>query len=406
MTETLLFLGAVQSPSARPLTLITDPAVSYNCYSHGAWAKPIFFNNPSPSKPYTNCTLTNIDAIHRCRASSMGCDTSRYSIRTSSTIESIYDTAVRLWPGMDIMVCAIKPTSLWPATDLCYDILIKPAPIPGSITPHLTKLTVFFRHADRYPTGKIPHIDNILANQGIEYDPGQLMPKGIDKALAFAHNLECVYDLSPIVCDTACMSSPVRRCIETADYVLQGLGITTQINIAPILDATLIIDVESVSNHLPALHEAALDLIEQVSARLNLSYVPLPQARAFFVVSKLMNNMTAYQGMGFDVSQLLGADLWFELKVIGTAAANWLFSLLAEQNRLVVRAVLDVANQSPSKLVLCSTHDTILFTLAQYYRLRHSYPTVIEVPGYLASIRIELWSDGCERVFYNNRLLN
>ena len=406
MTANILFLGATHTPSARSLTTITNSTVTDTyCYC-GTWTKPLFVNDPSPSEPYADCNLSNLESISSCRALRIDHDVSRYSIRSGSTLESICEAAASLWPGMDVMVRAVRADSLMPATDLCYDILVKPSPIPGSIPVYLTKLTVFFRHADRYPTGKIPYLEDVLANQGITYESGQLMPKGRDAALAFGQKLRQVYDLSPIIADTVCTSSPVRRCVETAALVLQGLGIMAPITIAPVLNFSPVINTDRILDQLPKLREVALDMIEQTSVQLALSYVPLPQAWSFFVVSKLMNIMTAYEGLGLDIDQFLGADLWFELKVVGTAAANWLFRWLAERNQEAVRAVLDLAAQSSGKLVLCSTHDTVLFTLAQYYRLKYDYPTDIEVPGYLASIRIELWSDGSERVFYNNRLMN
>jgi hypothetical protein len=56
-------------------------------------------------------------------------------------------------------------------------------------------------------------------------------------------------------------------------------------------------------------------------------------------------------------------------------------------------------------LIMYSTHNTLVFILAKYLSFINNINFDFELPSYLSNIRIEEWSDGIIKIYYNNWFL-
>ena len=316
---------------------------------------------------------------------------------------SIYEDVYGRW-GTDVMVCIAEPIDASPNFNY-YDIVTKPKADPNTPKPVLKKVTIYYRHANRYPITEFECLNEMAKAQGIEIQNGQLTAKGHEAARTFGQHLTTVYNLEPLIGDVSCFTSPIERCIETAICIQPELGTSEPIHVKPVLGIIPTIDDNLVTDVLDELHAEVTSVITKVQAKCGVADTAHTQAQAFLVISELMTTMVSYTDIGVDVEAFLGKKLKANLERVSVKAYNWLNRWQAQQNQELLKQWFDVADQCSSKLVLCATHDFVIFTMAHDLAIKYGYPGDLKMPGYLSSIRIEYWSDGV-RIFYNNILMN
>lgn len=344
----------------------------------------------------------------------------RYAVCTDPQFDTvdIYNDVYGRW-GIDAIVCTAEPIDASPAFNY-YDIIIKPKASPSDPKPVLEKVTIYHRHANRYPITEFECLNELAVTQGIEIQNGQLIAKGYEEARAYGKHLLEVYNLEPLIGDVTYYSSPIERCVETAICIQQGLGrppgltsenacslmVTSEpVHVKPVLGVVPTVNDDLVTDVLDDMYAEVTSVITKVRAKCGVADTPHTQAKSFLAVSELLTTMIAYSDIGVDVEEFLGKQLLTDLTRVSTQAYNWLNRWQAQQNQELISQWFDVGNQCSSKLVMCATHDFVIFTMAHDLAIKYGYPGDLEMPGYLSSIRIEEWTDG-KRIFFNNRLMN
>ncbi len=62
--------------------------------------------------------------------------------------------------------------------------------------------------------------------------------------------------------------------------------------------------------------------------------------------------------------------------------------------------IIESVNNYDKKLILCSSHDSLISIIAKYYAIDNNIYDDLELPHYLSNVRIEQWSDNIIRIFY------
>lgn len=303
-------------------------------------------------------------------------------MREEIDVMGIYQKVVKENPGCDVIVSVNKPEYRSIKTINHCHALIKPRSIPSK----LLKLTIYHRHAHRSPIVSIPKLGRII-------NKGSIINKGLEASLQFGKDLANIYDLKHLT--LTAYSSPVNRCHETLDKIMEGLGKRAFMNINT--DLIIMPDcIPTLEGHDSLVNECqeVLNKIEEVLGKIDM------WNGLFETVLCLRTELTAYCDMGVNVREMLG-DLYEELERVSTVVMNLVCKDYIDNNPYLVSRLLPFSKEG---LTICATHDITLFPFVKYFSSKYNYPIDLEFPEYLSNLRIEQWTDGVERIYYNNRL--
>ncbi|XWV25630.1 putative ORFan [Tupanvirus deep ocean] len=293
-----------------------------------------------------------------------------------------------------------------------YHAMIKPVSQPY----HLEKIIVFHRHGNRSPIYKLPNFEKMLGSNDFsnDFDPS-LLPSGYYNATKFGSDLKKIYSLDEnFITDSIFVSSPFKRCRDTSKAIIHGLGLTVDTEIydsdklkIEILDTTK--KVHLYTNMFEPIYEEYIDLMTELenifgidnkySNNIN-SYEDKIYALTY--IYDYHSTLQCYRDLGIEIDQFVNKQLQQSLENANMKVYNMLchaYQLILSKN---MQELLSFANHFEHKLVMCSTHDTIVFVMAKYLANLKNINYDYELPDYLSNIRIEKWSDGTVRYFYNN----
>jgi len=255
----------------------------------------------------------------------------------------------------------------------------------------LTKFLIFHRHANREQIYPFP----IFSHTEFHYD-APLIPLGIYQAYKFAKNLENIYRFpDKLLANLAYYTSPVERCQKTAEIISRTFpcSLQTSEDLICHIDANLTEDFSLEDNRIMA---ECLSIIPALDNSLQINI------DSIINLYDIYSSVISYREMGYPIADYLSPMLEDSLKHCATIIYNVLTQYYLSK---ISTNFLDDLLHKKGHCLFFSTHDNIIFLLAKYLCLKNGTDVLLELPDYLANIRIEHWSDGDVRIYYNNLYL-
>ena len=376
------------------------------------------------------------------------------------------------FPEMDHLIYVNKPMYRSIKSILHYHCIIKPKSEPA----YLKKLTIFHRHANRYPiiksetfepavllsqnprstspsadksaSSKVEpavllsqnplstspsadksassKVERVLSgnnfNESMEHDSdAKLLPIGHFKSLQFGKDIKQIYLLEDyIVADAIYLTSPKTRCKETMYNIINGLTINK--DKIEIHECTKLIfnptdyDLEAAKDNdiIDTLFDEYYGLVNKLESIIKLygnyyiSGNDTDKKGKLLSLVKIYEYHTAiqcYGDLGVNISDFVDDQLEIELNESTEKVCNILYHCCQLTFSDVFKDLIDYTNNFDCKLLMCSTHDSLILPLAKYLAYLNKNTLDLELPCYLSNVRIEEWSDGIIRIYYNNRYL-
>ncbi|XWV26968.1 hypothetical protein QJ857_gp0081 [Tupanvirus soda lake] len=327
-------------------------------------------------------------------------------------IESITKIIETMYPGKDYFIYINKMKGRSIKTIQHYHAMIKPISQPH----YLEKIIVFHRHGNRGPIYKFPVFEKILGGSNFSNDLDPiLLPSGYYNATKFGSNLKNIYSLDEkFIENSIFISSPFKRCRETSKGIAVGFGLIEDTTVfdsdklkIEILNTTK--KVHTYTNIFEPIYEDYVGLMTELENILGIDNkysnninTYAEKIYALTYIYDYHSTLQCYKDLGIDIDQFVTKQLQQSLENANIKVYNMLChayqSILSE----VMKELISFANEFDNKLVMCSTHDTIVFVMAKYLANLENINYDYEIPDYLSNIRIEKWSDGTIRYFYNN----
>lgn len=337
-------------------------------------------------------------------------------IRTNDDpgIDHIKELVEKKFPGKDYIIHINKPSHRSIQNILHYHAIIRD-PVPVF---HLKKLVIFHRHANRDPIIKFAPFEKILGNKYTTRldDNPPLLPIGKLNSVKFGTDLKNIYQFSDDFLDNAIFfTSPKIRCKETSINIINGLGIKNDVfQMNELL--TFAQNVVRALNQLPLTGPELINTFNKYEIllnKLNRLFERSIKITDLSVSQKIMlltcfydyhSTIECYKDKGIDTKNFLN-----NLEEQLLTATHEIYNLLNHHYQLLLQKDLDnlvtEIIKNNNSLIMCSTHDTIIFLLAKYLAHINDINFNLGLPDYLSNVRIEEWSDGQTRVFYNNYYL-
>lgn len=313
-------------------------------------------------------------------------------------IDFITKLVEKHYPGRDYIVSLNQYQYRSIKSILHYHVILKEPSPPF----YLEKLIIFHRHANRGPISKIPVFEKLRNDGSVETSNIHLplLPIGHQNALRFGKDLREIYSLSrQFLLRSICFSSPYLRCIQTSQNVLKGLE--TNIDIIVNNSLKFAIDTEAPTlignlNESKCLSQHYLPLIKRLNEALQVEISDILE------IHNIYSSIRCYRDLGIDVNQYLDPELEKELNEATYQVLNFFNKHCQKLHYQELQDTISFFDSVDQNLILCSTHDTLIFLLAKYYEMNNGMDYCLEIPDYLSNIRIEKWSDGVTRVYYNS----
>lgn len=321
-------------------------------------------------------------------------------------IEKITEIIDNEYPNSDYIVMINKRENRSILSILHYHAMLKE---PSYHPIYLDKLIVFFRHGNRQPIHKFPIIEKkYLGNNNYEMNlDAELLPIGYKNAVKFGEDLKEIYHLnkvsteSDITNNIACFTSPKKRCIDTLAGVMEGIGIK---NYDFTISEKLIFPDSHNLYHLLRNLKSIKELQSQYNNLLtNLDNIlGMNEPNDLAKLYKYYSGIPCYQDLGINIHEYIGKNLMNDLTNATIQAHNKIFYYYQLFFSEIIKDLISSFINTNGSLVLCSTHDNLIFVFAKYLAKINNINVDLEMPHYLSNIRIEKWSDGTKRVYYNN----
>lgn len=278
---------------------------------------------------------------------------------------------------------------------LHYHAIIKLKEIPVK----LTKLIIFHRHGNREAIVKFPIFDNTPYN----FD-ASLLDIGKKNAYQFGKDIKNIYKIDQHLFNKFNFTtSPVKRCEETLENILNGLEINhkvyhwTKLYFGHERSVYQIIDQNP---EMKLMNEKYSPLIEKICKLFN---IPENEKYSCHFLYDIHSSIQCYKDTCSDIiNKFLTPELDKEINDATTESYNLFIQLLSDHLSSQLKNIIDEVNNNHAKFSICSTHDTLVFSLAKYLANKNNIKYNFELPHYLSNIRIETWSDNSHRIYYNN----
>lgn len=317
-------------------------------------------------------------------------------------IDKIKSIIEKIYPDFDYIISINKPNYRSIKSILHYHLLLSP-PQPFI---KLNKLVVFNRHGNRYPITKFPAIEKKLGNNDFSEDPNALLLDiGCQNSLEFGICLKNIYNLSiQFMENSIFLTSPVQRCRQTIENIIAGLDIgeKTPIDYIPLKPSVP----REISNFLDCNNQnsSCHDLLEYFNDIFSISNDDNPCPRLLNLYD-IYCSIKCYQDMGIDMDKYIDTKKKQELKIKTREIYNIYSDYVQICLKDFIKDLLEMTTNLSNNLIICSSHDTLVFIMAKYLARQNGITDDLELPEYLANIRIEEWSDNTTRIFYNNYYL-
>lgn len=313
-------------------------------------------------------------------------------IEIAKLIEKIYS-------GFDYIVAVNKIQTKSIKTIQHYHTVLK---IP-SVPSHLTKLVVFCRHANRTPIIKFPVIEKIFGNTDMSHNPNaNLLDIGRTNSIKFGNDLKNIYNLqNDFVKNSFFMSSPLLRCQETVKNIITGLGLPNEhISIVEKLKMLIPEKInQMVSEICP--FEKYQKLYEKICKSFGLSNCSKAKYRPLDLYDYYCS-VQCYRDMNIDMRKFIDEQTENELALVAQEIYNVISCYSHVFYKDTIKELISVVMDMEYNLIVCSTHDTLIFTLTKFFAETNGTDHNFELPHYLSNVRIEQWSDGTIRLYYGN----
>jgi hypothetical protein len=328
-------------------------------------------------------------------------------------IDYITEFVNQIFPDMDYVVYLNKPEGRSIKTILHYHVIIKNSHEPI----FLKKLIVLHHHGNTSPIYHFPFFEKILgrsANTLCNLNPNLLLC-GFDKAIHFGTELKNIYELDQtLINNSIFLSLPFDECRETSKGIICGL------NLAP---NTIVIDsnklnleifstVELFSQQITdmeLMYDKYVDLMTQIETCVGLEHkytnnilTPNDKIIALAYIYDYHQSLQYYKDLGMNVDDFIDIS---HQKILADAYKN-IYNILCNIYQKIllsdIHGIISYAKKFDKKLVMCSVNNDIIFTLTKYFAAKNKIDFQFEPPDYLANIRIEEWSNGMIRIYYND----
>lgn len=260
--------------------------------------------------------------------------------------------------------------------------------------PKLTKLIVWFRHANRYPTKQFTNIK--IHSDHTKYvtkDAPLIDSIGFINAKKFGSELKNIYELSDdFVSDIISISSPYTRCIQTIQQVLLGLNVISEIKIIEQLQMSEFKDIQSELNKI-SFDDYHHKLLNKLSTDLEW------KSNKMIDLYSIHSTIKCYEDLNIDILDSSTKKLLDQ----STKSINNVSGTLDQKiNSDAIKNIIKLTTNFDHKLILCSAHDHLIFTLAKYFAIKNNIENDLDLPHYMSNVRIEYWSDQVVRIYYGN----
>lgn len=320
------------------------------------------------------------------------------------------------FPDKDCIVYLNKPINRSiKSIDHCHCLIKNP-----STDVFLKKLIILHRHANRPPLVSSKIFEKILGNNPdrIRDRNCDLLPIGIENSVLFGKKIREIYNLnSEFFSDAIYLSSPYYRCRQTLLAIISGFEIDSQPCLAN--SEKLKQNFVEINNDLTKKMEVVepeyekyinlLNKLEDIMGVREIKYpVQCSLAHKIYYLEHLYvyySTLQCYADMGVDTEKYVDKNTQNELHDVTKNIHNLLYHhYQSASDKKIKEFIFQIVNLD-IKLLVCSTHDTLIFILAKYLAHINDININLELPDYLSNIRIEYWSDNSVRIFYNNCLL-
>ena len=327
-------------------------------------------------------------------------------------IEKIEELISQKYPDMDYYIYSNLPELRTITHIIHYHTMIKNPSPPA----YLEKLIVLVRHGNREPNFKLPAIEKILENSSLNYSSdAKLLPIGHQNSIKFGKDIKEIYQLNDLfTSNPILLTSPYTRCKETLLDICAGLDIQKKELIeTEILGLTVrdnVIKFDDIDGEIDGLYlkySHIIDHLDQIfEIKRKYSDKDLEDAKfrrlRLTQLYEVYSNVVCYREMGIDIGQFMSPKFEKEFNEATLIVFNTLYRyhqfLIPDQMEEIMKYVSNL----DSNLVIGSTHDSFIFILVKYLSNKFGINFNYELPHYLSNIRIEQWSDGESRMYYNN----
>jgi phosphohistidine phosphatase SixA len=273
----------------------------------------------------------------------------------------------------------------------------------------LTHLIIIHRHANK-------ELLDINSNDA----DIKLLPIGHKKSMQFGIDIKLAYALNnEFMSDAIFLTSPKIRCRETINGIINGLGLSDPIihesdKLTFGLSGENALEKACTDENIILLFDKYDDITRKVESILPINHPgtdtidgPVGKLLILFQLCDYYDLLQCYQ----DVKKNKYYDGQFKIDL--DAAVKKIRNVLSHYYQLtyhnVFAELIDHVISLPNKLIICSTHDSVLFPLVKYLSYssnQNNDNNDLELPNYLSNIRIEEWSDGMIKIYYDNLLLS
>ncbi|AYV85617.1 MAG: putative ORFan [Satyrvirus sp.] len=320
------------------------------------------------------------------------------------------------YPDMDYNIYLNKPENKTIKNIQHYHAILKN---PSQI--YLKKIIILVRHANREPITKLPSIEKLLNNDNMTTNSdAKLLPIGHQNSIKFGDDIRKIYELDDnFISNMVFLSSPFERCRDTLTNIATGLKLKVNFEIIDteklkIESKHYVVKFEDITGEFDKLffkYEKLIDKLGNIFGFQNeFSEDDLKNnINRRLKLAKLYDyysSMACYKDMGIDTIKFMDEELEKEFE---EATLN-VYNIMHHNNQFMISShikniISDLINLD-SNLVIGCTHDTLIFIIAKFFSHIHKTNFNYELPHYLSNIRIEEWTDGVFRIYYNNWLLN
>lgn len=315
-------------------------------------------------------------------------------------IKEIVDIVEKTYPNWDynvyVNLCEYRSIK----SILHYHAILKSPSEPF----HLEKLIVFHRHGNREPIFTFPAIEKII-NRSYPY--AKLLPVGHENSYKFGSDLKNIYGLDKkFISNSVFQTSPVFRCVETIQNIMAAMGAKNNILINKQLKPILSDEINNLSEKNIIFRTEYENILERLDDKFGFTKYPnKDRNRRMMDIYDFHSSIQCYRDMGIDMEKYIDREFENTLNI----ACTELYNFVSYHNQLYLQDELnDLISNTMSgntNLVVCSTHDVLIFILVKYFACKNNISYNFGLPHYLSNIRIEKWSNGVIRIFYGNNYL-
>jgi len=286
---------------------------------------------------------------------------------------------------------------------LHYHVIIKNPSAPF----YLKKLIVIHNYGNTEPIIKFPVLEKLLPNQNLSINSNKLSQIGFINSINFGNNLKQIYELNDeIISDSIFLSNSINTCCETMKNIIIGLFGSDNQHI--IQTDEILREMDNISlkqnNNI-----TIIEHIEKYNNILNKIETIFGSNKTILnhknIVSSLFNNyssLQSYNDMGTDYKNILDKNTQIEFDTTTKILYNLLVENYQKQLSNQIEKFINYLISCDNKLILCSTDHLLVFMLVKYFSFKSGTCFDYIIPESLSNIRIEEWSDGIIKIFYNN----